>query len=272
MEGAHDDAHGAHHSAKFIGQRLVAAWLCHSAKFIGQSVASMAQRLVAAWVRLLRERPVAANGLQGVVLSASGDALAQRLEAGGVEAAGSSSLDGWRCARAAAVGFLFSGVVVPAFYRRLDAVWPGTRVRAVVCKSFADVAVLGVFGNATSICLRGTAPAELPGVMPGVLANECRVWVPYNLLAFRLVPLHLRPTTTSLLTFCWHTYISRTAADARAPAAVVGVDGAVPDAAAEAPAEAQPQEAQPQEAAERGDATPCRGASVGEPGRAAGVT
>ena len=46
------------------------------------------------------------------------------------------------------------------------------------------------------------------------LLNEMRVWLPYNLLAFKFVPVHVRPTTTMALTFCWHTYISATAAAA----------------------------------------------------------
>jgi hypothetical protein len=41
--------------------------------------------------------------------------------------------------------------------------------------------------------------------------NEMRVWLPYNLFAFSLIPAHIRPTTTVLLTFGWSTYISHTA-------------------------------------------------------------
>ena len=156
------------------------------------------------WLKQLQRRPVLVNGAQGSVLCAAGDATAQWLES-------APSLDRPRCVRAAAIGTFFAAIVYPPVYRQLDVVWPGTGVRAVVSKSLSECALLGMFGNATSIWLRGAEPRE---VMPGVLLNELRVWLPYNLLAFKFVPVHVRPTTTMALTFCWHTYISATAAAA----------------------------------------------------------
>jgi hypothetical protein len=96
-------------------------------------------------------------------------------------------------------------------YRLLDGTWPGTSGRAVVFKSLADIALLGTFGNAASMGLRGTSSTDVCAAMPGVLVNEMRVWLPYNLFAFSLIPAHIRPTTTVLLTFGWSTYISHTA-------------------------------------------------------------
>ena len=101
----------------------------------------------------------------------------------------------------------------PAVYGRLDAAFPGVGAREVVLKALSDIALFGVFGNAASLSLRGSTPAEVQQKMPGVLVNELRVWLPYNLFAFRIIPVHVRPTTTACLSLGWHTYMSYTAAD-----------------------------------------------------------
>ena len=42
--------------------------------------------------------------------------------------------------------------------------------------------------------------AEVRRDMPQVLLHDCYVWLPYNLVAFRTIPTHIRPTTTALMT------------------------------------------------------------------------
>ena len=81
----------------------------------------------------------------------------------------------------------------PAVYGALDKLWPGTTFRAVATKSVAELVPMGIGANALSIGWRasvgGSSPSEvrarLQRLMPGVLLNEVRVWLPYNLLAFR---------------------------------------------------------------------------------------
>ena len=145
------------------------------------------------------------NGLQGGALGGAGDVAAQQFEGG-------MPLDSSRATRATVIGATWSAALVPAVYRALDHTWPGTGMRAVVFKTVSDIIVMGGFGNAASLALRGNTLPEVQAAMPGVLVNELRVWLPYNLLAFRIVPSHIRPTTTALLTFGWTTYISYTAA------------------------------------------------------------
>ena len=164
----------------------------------------MWRRISAAYTSALVHRPITTNGLQGATLGAAGDVLAQAIEE-------SPSMSTSRAVRAAAIGGFWSAVLVPAVYRLLDGTWPGTSGRAVVFKSLADIALLGTFGNAASMGLRGTSSTDVCAAMPGVLVNEMRVWLPYNLFAFSLIPAHIRPTTTVLLTFGWSTYISHTA-------------------------------------------------------------
>ena len=62
----------------------------------------------------------------------------------------------------------------------------------------------GVRLGQTATTASSAVVEKLPRVM---LADFCS-WMPYNMLAFRFVPLHLRPTTTALMTTCWQTYLS----------------------------------------------------------------
>ena len=79
--------------------------------------------------------------------------------------------------------------------------------------------------------------ADVRRDMPQVLLHDCYVWLPYDLLAFRMIPTHIRPTTTALMTLGWNTYLSAVAVRARAgatPAAatvpVCGSTGGAPTA------------------------------------------
>mmetsp|Transcript_506 Transcript_506/g.1667 ORF Transcript_506/g.1667 Transcript_506/m.1667 type:complete len:200 (+) Transcript_506:184-783(+) len=174
-------------------------------------------RLVTAWLDALRQRPRLINSGQGALLGGMGDGIAQTIE----QRPGSSSVkfNLHRLLGAGAIGLIFSGFVYPPFYAVLDARWPGTKLRAVIAKACSDVALLGVFGNAASISGRllvaGTPQHDilyrLVDSMPSVLFNELRVWLPYNLLAFRFVPTDIRPTSTAFITLCWQVYISWTA-------------------------------------------------------------
>lgn len=170
--------------------------------------------MLTAYGRLLRTHPILTNVAQGCALGAAGDVAAQRLQRDG-KASEPWTLDRWHCCTAAAFGGVMSGLVVPVFYARLDVVWPGTASGAVAAKSVADVLFQGGLGNALALAARGTPAAEVAVAMPEVFMSDCCVWMPYNLVAFRLIPLHVRPTTTAWLTLCWNTYLSWVAARGR---------------------------------------------------------
>jgi hypothetical protein len=105
-------------------------------------------------------------------------------------------------------------------YGALDKLWPGTTFRAVATKSVAELVPMGIGANALSIGWRaavgGSSPSEvsarLQRLMPGVLLNEVRVWLPYNLLAFRFIPINIRPTSTAVVMLGWNVYLSHTSA------------------------------------------------------------
>lgn len=71
--------------------------------------------------------------------------------------------------------------------------------------------------NATSLVARGVVVGRdfrhevAPHVvleMPRVTWNDLRVWFPYNLVAFAMIPSYIRPTTTAMVNASWQTYIS----------------------------------------------------------------
>ena len=169
--------------------------------------------MASTYARLLRNHPRVVNGCQGAVISTTGDLICQRWE-------GRTEVDVRRCAGAAAVGGFFSGLVYPAVYGALDKLWPGTSFRAVATKSVAELVPMGIGANALSIGWRaavgGSSPSEvsarLKRLMPGVLLNEVRVWLPYNLLAFRFIPINIRPTSTAVVMLGWNVYLSHTSA------------------------------------------------------------
>lgn len=44
--------------------------------------------------------------------------------------------------------------------------------------------------------------------LPTVTKNDIFVWLPYNMMAFSIIPAALRPTTTAALEASWQIYIS----------------------------------------------------------------
>ncbi|KAL1525378.1 hypothetical protein AB1Y20_020238 [Prymnesium parvum] len=165
---------------------------------------------------LLRSWPVSTNAVQGAVLCAVGDIGAQILERRDAPDVEPSTLGVRRCASAAAIGTAFGAFIYPTAYRILDARWPTTSIRTVLMKSVAEVATLGTVGNAFSIggrvVLEGDGPSaaceQISREMMFVLKNELRLWLPWNVFLFALVPAHLRPGSTMLVEAGWTTYIS----------------------------------------------------------------
>jgi hypothetical protein len=44
--------------------------------------------------------------------------------------------------------------------------------------------------------------------IPTVTRNDLLIWGPYNLAAFSLIPIMIRPATTACCEACWQAYIS----------------------------------------------------------------
>lgn len=173
----------------------------------------------------LQRRPLLLNGLSGCLLFLSSDALAQRLERKGLVDTRSSGpggtdtdtwLDGRRFAVAGLMGMFISGAVYPRAYHLLDQRWPARSFSHVLTKSVVEITTVGLFVNACSIFARGmlvgrTSHEVVPHLLeeiPDVTCNDVALCLPYNLLAFSIIPASIRPTTTALVEAVWQTYIS----------------------------------------------------------------
>ena len=191
--------------------------------------------LFSAWSAFVKRRPVVINSLTGASLCAASDALAQYLEEhrmAKILVPDDDNLDkqqqqqpprrmemASRCQRilaAAAIGAFFGGFVYPKAYAKLDAVWHGTHFSAVLQKSLVEIATVGIFVNSISMSCRGLLMGRecdpvmrhVANELPTVTVNDARVWLPYNMLAFSVIPAVLRPTTTLVMEAAWQTYIS----------------------------------------------------------------
>ena len=125
-------------------------------------------------------------------------------------------IDYKRLLSAGAIGIFFGVCVYPAAYAYLDNVLPGTKFATVFKKSILEICTVGIFVNSTSMLSRGILVGKEKNEvlnhvyeeMPDVTLNYARVWLPYNMVAFSLIPVYVRPTTTALMESAWQTYIS----------------------------------------------------------------
>jgi hypothetical protein len=180
--------------------------------------------------RQVQRRPSVTNGVVGLVLFGASDVFAQQLETAQEEARKHKNenpmslvrvptmdeLDLRRLLCAGALGAFFAGSVYPFAYRQLDSIWKGNDLLSICKKSIAEIFTVGIFANSVSMACRGVLKGNDPNQvmshvaneMPSVTLNDIRVWFPYNMVAFGIIPASVRPATTSLMEACWQTYIS----------------------------------------------------------------
>lgn len=191
----------------------------------------------------IQRRPALTHGAVGFVLFGGSDAVAQQIEASSAlqqdkgtaqfskktmkeEYLSSSPIskvtfstehfDVIRFLSAGAIGAFFAGCVYPFAYKRLDMIWKGKDFMTIAKKSIVEVFTVGIFANSVSMAARGVLVGKNPvevlshvkDEMPEITFNDLRVWFPYNLVAFGLIPISIRPATTSLMECVWQTYIS----------------------------------------------------------------
>ena len=187
---------------------------------------------------LVKRQAFVRNAGAAAVLFVGADAVAQYVEArdkhnasnDGVRNRNSNSsrqetpfaLDQWRCMGATVLGVLLGGGVYPAAYAQLDRFLPGRSWRTIVIKSAVEIATVGIFVNTASLLGRASwqgthtwsaVGEHVTNEIPRVTLMDARVWFPYNLLAFGLIPIQVRPLTTACMEAGWQTYISLRAHD-----------------------------------------------------------
>jgi hypothetical protein len=168
---------------------------------------------IASAKHLIQRNPVTFNSLTGGSLCAISDAGAQQIEG---HEKGGSPFNVRRFLVAGVLGVFFGGFVYPNAYAFLDARFHTNNFRTLLAKSLIEIATVGVFVNTVSMTCRGLLVGHdvkavghhVTREMPKVIVNDVKVWLPYNLLAFSVIPALIRPTTTAMMEASWQTYIS----------------------------------------------------------------
>ena len=170
----------------------------------------------------IKRNPTLRHCLVGFTLFGGSDILAQEIELSKkrnskiLKQFALVEIDLQRCLASSVIGVGVAGCVYPFAYKQLDRIWAGKDLASVVKKSIVEICTVGVFVNSLSIAARGIlaghtmiqVKSHVVDEMPIIFLNDVRVWFPYNLVAFSLIPAHIRPSTTALMEALWQTYIS----------------------------------------------------------------
>lgn len=178
-----------------------------------------AYRLISSMVSAVQQRPMLFNGATGGSLFAASDAIAQEMEQEGLAVRHDKKEEGFNNRRflsTVAIGVFIGGLVYPSAYKRLDRLWPKKDFGTVLKKSLVEIITVGIFVNSISIVSRGLmvgretnhVASHALNELPDVTKNDFCVWLPYNFVAFSMIPIYIRPTTTALMEASWQTYIS----------------------------------------------------------------
>ena len=174
---------------------------------------------------LQRYRQFLVHGGAAAVLFVSADAAAQYMEQQRCvpeKQLKDFQLDQWRCLGATWLGIGLGGAVYPTAYAALDRLLPGRSWRTIVLKSAVEILTVGIAVNTASLLGRASwqgthtwsvIAGHVQREIPLVTLTDAHVWFPYNLLAFGLIPIHIRPLTTACMEAGWQTYISWRAHD-----------------------------------------------------------
>ena len=189
----------------------------------------------------------AADGIKGALLFGAGDAVAQQLARGNGKAesqattlvdsenpdeAGATSsvhLDSNRLVSASSIGSFYGFLLLPFVYQTAEAIFPGLTLRNVVLKTVYSCSILSTGGNYANLLARQLTStpwiedetfatrfqrctSSVNAIFSSVVLADLRVWPLFDALCFTLVPPALRATSTSVLSVCWHTYVSWVAA------------------------------------------------------------
>ena len=170
----------------------------------------------------IKRNPTLGHCLVGFTLFGGSDILAQEIELSKkrnsklLKQFALVEIDLQRCLASSVIGVGVAGCVYPFAYTQIDRIWAGKDLASVVKKSIVEICTVGVFVNSLSIAARGIlaghtmiqVKSHVVDEMPIIFLNDVRVWFPYNLVAFSLIPAHIRPSTTALMEALWQTYIS----------------------------------------------------------------
>jgi len=168
----------------------------------------------------VQRKPLLFNGTIGGIVLGTSDGIAQQIELcqqNHFEVSLSiDELDAYRLISATLLGVLFGGGIYPYAYAKLDKIWFKKDLLSIFTKSMVEIALVGVCVNTLSMTGRGLLSGRTPkevvhhvmNELPRITINDFKVWLPYNMIAFSIIPPLIRPSTTAFMEAMWQTYIS----------------------------------------------------------------
>lgn len=161
-------------------------------------------------------RPVASNFVQGGVLFIGGDIMAQMIQPE-LDPTKAMTADRIRRALASgAFGATYIGLIGAQWYRLMDHTMPGHSTGPLIAKVASNSVVLGIIGNAANIFCRRLSRSrsvadatEFTKTCIGtIVAHDFKIWPAFDIICFRCIPQHLRPSAAGFMSFLWNTYLS----------------------------------------------------------------
>lgn len=168
------------------------------------------KKLIKAYLRLLKEKPLITKSITSAVIAASADLVAQRIvdaEAGLV----------WRTTIAfAAIGGCYTGPLTHYFYRWLETVVPSNIPYAKVYRVlldrfvFAPPYLLGVYYLLTILEGKGHSGAvqRIKETFWATLKMNWKIWTAFQYVNINFVPAQFRVLFASAVAFFWTVYLA----------------------------------------------------------------
>ncbi len=152
------------------------------------------------------------NAAAGATLFGIADGIAQGLN----NETGTRQYDYRRLCGASVLGTMITGFCYPYGYFMLESLFPGRTFRTICYKSGTEIVTVSLFVNSLSMSVRGwfqghdaaDVRVHVWSELPRVTFWDGILWFPYNVVAFSVIPLSIRPFTTGLLEAGWQTYMS----------------------------------------------------------------
>ncbi|CAI7859997.1 unnamed protein product [Closterium sp. NIES-53] len=161
------------------------------------------------YLHLLDRHPLAVKAGTSMLLNLLGDLFCQLVVEGG------HGVDARRAATISLLGLLLVGPTLHVWYSLLFRMvtvqgTPGTLIRLALDQLLFSPLFIATFFSSL-LTLEGR-PAAIPDVLKqewakAVVANW-KVWIPFQFLNFRFVPLHLQVAASNVIALLWNVYLS----------------------------------------------------------------
>ena len=164
----------------------------------------------------LSKNPILTHCVQGATISGIGDLACQLYVKDAAPDLRAQALSLQQVAGASCTGVIFGGLLIPAYYRKIQALLPSRHPAAVAFKVALDGVLWGYAGNFLLVAMRGLLEGGKPqecmkyanSVIWPVFKNDCSLWIPYNSLCYGVIPKSLQPLSTATVSAMWSAYIS----------------------------------------------------------------